>query len=186
MAGTGYRWSARVAGVVAAAVLVTGGTAGVTFAADTTGTDVRAETAWLPTVEIDNNFAVVATPHPDTVGCNGYKVTGSGTSLGKPLSNGGTWTQVETACKATIPGKWDIKGTGTITEPNGDKLTISYSLTAPVTSDTMVYPTGTFTITGSTGNYAFARGSGQMSARVNMLDHDHVSSRLVGDIEYLG
>ncbi|WP_128984206.1 hypothetical protein [Streptomyces roseicoloratus] len=186
MARTGYRWSARLAGVVAGAVLIAGGTAGVTYAADATGTDVRAETTWLPTVEINNTFAVVATPHPDTVGCDGFQVTGSGSSLGKPLGNGGTWSQTETACKATIPGKWDIKGTGTITEPNGEKLTISYSLTAPVTTDTMVYPTGTFTITGSTGNWAFARGGGKMSARVNMLDHSRVTSMLVGDIEYLG
>ncbi|MDV9191099.1 hypothetical protein R6L23_23315 [Streptomyces sp. SR27] len=184
MSGLALRWSARAAGAVAGALLVTGGTAGVTFAADTDRTAVAA--AYLPTVDMGNTFAVVATTHPDTVGCNGYKVVGSGTSTGKPLTNGGTWTQNEEACTATVPGKWDIKGTATITEPDGDKLNLSYHLSAPLTADTLVYPTGTFTITGGSGNYAFVRGSGKMNARVNLLDHDHVSSTLLGDIEYLG
>lgn len=178
------RWSARMAGVVAGAVLITGGTAGATFAADTAPTAVTAAT-WLPTVDITNNFAVVATTHPDTVGCNGYNVTGKGTSTGKPVTSA-TWTQQEVVCTATLPGKYDIKGTATMTEPDGDKLVISYSLTAPLTSDTMVYPSGTFKILNGAGSYAFVSGSGKMTARVNLLDHDHVSSTLVGDIQYTG
>ncbi|MGA5198460.1 hypothetical protein [Streptomyces exfoliatus] len=175
---------ARTAGAVAASLLIIGGTAGTTFAAETDRTVSAADT-WYPSVEVNNNFAVVATTHPDTVGCNGYNVTGSGTSTGRPIASG-TWTQTEVACLGTIPGKWDIKGTASITEADGDKLNISYQLTAPVTSDTMVYPTGTFKITGGAGNYEFATGSGKMNARVNLLDHDHVSSSLLGEIQYLG
>ncbi|WP_347124490.1 hypothetical protein [Streptomyces sp. 21So2-11] len=168
-----------------AAVLIAGSTAGATFAAEADRTAKAAE-AFLPTVDITSNFAVVATPHWDTVGCNGYKVVGKGTSIGKPLPNGGTWTQEEEACTATVPGKWDIKAKATITEPDGDKLNITYHLTAPVTQSNMVHPVGTFTITGGVGNYEFATGGGKMKARVNLLDHDHVSSTLVGDIQYLG
>ncbi|MEU6625973.1 hypothetical protein ABZ926_35135 [Streptomyces litmocidini] len=169
---------------MAATVLIAGGTAGVTYAAGTGPSAVVAET-YLPTVDITSNFAVVATAHPDTVGCNGYNVTGTGTSTGKPVSTA-TWAQKEVVCTATIPGKYDIKGTATMTEPDGDRLNISYALTAPLTSDTMVYPTGTFKIIGGSGNYEFATGSGRMTARVNLLDHDHVSSSLLGDILYLG
>ncbi|MEU1228868.1 hypothetical protein [Streptomyces sp. NPDC005828] len=182
MARVTRHWSARMAGVVAGTLLITGGTAGVTFAAETSPSAV---VAYLPSVEITSNFAVVATPHPDTVGCNGYNVTGTGTSTGRPVTTA-TWAQKEVVCTATIPGKYDIKGTATMTQPNGDRLNISYALTAPLTSDTMVYPTGTFKIIGGTGNYEFAAGSGKMNARVNLLDHDHVSSSLLGEIQYLG
>ncbi|MFJ6577679.1 hypothetical protein ACIQMY_17095 [Streptomyces sp. NPDC091368] len=175
-------WSARIAGVIAATALVTGGTAGVTFAADHVPIPAP---VYEPTVNITSNFAVVATTHPDTVGCNGYKVTGKGTSGGKPVTSA-TWTQDEVVCTATIPGKYDIKGTATMVEADGDQLTISYALTAPLTSATLVYPSGTFKITGGTGNYAFVIGSGKMNARVNLLDHDHVSNALLGDIKYTG
>ncbi|MGW8764149.1 hypothetical protein ACWGN5_16760 [Streptomyces sp. NPDC055815] len=184
MARVARHWSARIAGVVAGALLITGGTAGVTVAAQAGPSATAAET-YLPTVEITSNFAVVATPHPDTVGCNGYNVTGTGTSTGRPVTTA-TWAQKEVVCTATIPGKYDIKGTATMTQPNGDRLNISYALTAPLTSDTMVYPTGTFKIIGGSGNYEFAAGSGKMSARVNLLDHEHVSSSLIGEIQYLG
>ncbi|MFI1660837.1 hypothetical protein ACH4ZU_38905 [Streptomyces sp. NPDC020472] len=184
MARAARHWSARIAGVVAGTVLIAGGTAGVTYAAGT-GPSALAAEAYLPTVDITSNFAVVATTHPDTVGCNGYNVTGTGTSTGKPVTTA-TWAQKEVVCTATIPGKYDIKGTATMTEPDGDRLNISYALTAPLTSDTMVYPTGTFKIIGGSGNYEFAAGSGKMTARVNLLDHDHVSSSLLGDIQYLG
>ncbi|MGW4699561.1 hypothetical protein [Streptomyces sp. NPDC004285] len=169
---------------MAGTVLIAGGTAGVTFAAETGRASAAAET-YEPTVNITNNFAVVATVHPDTVGCNGYKVTGKGTSVGKPVTSA-TWTQDEVVCTATIPGKYDIKGTATMIEADGDRLTISYTLSAPLTSDTLVYPSGTFKITGGSGNYAFVAGSGKMNARVNLLDHDHVSSSLLGDIQYTG
>ncbi|WP_395365036.1 hypothetical protein ACHGLA_30215 [Streptomyces sp. YH02] len=178
------RWLARAAGVAAAAVLITGGTAGVTYATETDRAGIVADT-WLPTVDITSNFGVHATTHPDTVGCNGYNVVGTGTATGKPVGTA-TWSQTEVVCLATIPGKYDIKGTLTLTEADGDKLNISYALTAPVTTDTLVYPTGTFTLTAGTGNYAMVRGSGKMNARVNLLDHDHVSATLVGNIEYLG
>ncbi|MFF5923951.1 hypothetical protein ACFY8C_37345 [Streptomyces flavochromogenes] len=184
MTRSAHRWLARAAGAAATAVLITGGTAGVTYAAET-DREAASIVAYDPSVNSTANFAVVATTHPDTVGCNGYKVTGSGTASGKPTT-GGTWTQDEVVCTATIPGKYDIKGTGTITESDGDKLTISYALTAPLTSDTLVYPTGTFKITGGTGNYAFATGSGKMNARVNLLDHDHVTSTIMGDILFTG
>ncbi|MFF8380251.1 hypothetical protein ACF07V_29435 [Streptomyces sp. NPDC015661] len=184
MARAARHWSVRIAGVVAGAVLIAGGTVGVTVAAEP-GPSAVATGTYLPTVEITSNFAVVATVHPDTVGCNGYNVTGAGTSTGRPVTTA-TWAQKEVVCTATIPGKYDIKGTATMTEPDGDRLDISYALTAPLTSDTMVYPTGTFKITGGAGNYEFAAGSGKMSARVNLLDHDHVSSSLLGEIQYLG
>ncbi|WP_055600720.1 hypothetical protein [Streptomyces aureus] len=179
-----HRWPARAAVTAATAVLITSGTAGVTFAAETDRA-AASVVAYDPSVNSTANFAVVATTHPDTVGCNGYKVTGTGTASGKPTT-GGTWTQDEVACTATIPGKYDIKGTATLTESDGDKLFISYELSAPLTSDTMVYPSGTFKITGGTGNYAFATGSGKMNARVNLLDHDHVTSTIMGDILYTG
>ncbi|WP_329284563.1 hypothetical protein [Streptomyces sp. NBC_00691] len=184
MKSSAHRWSARAASAAAAALLIAGGTAGVTFAAET---DRSAEgiVAYDPPVNSTANFAVVATTHPDTVGCNGYNVTGTGTASGKPTT-GGTWTQTEVVCTATIPGKYDIKGTATITESDGDQLTLTYQLTAPLTADTLVYPTGTFQITGGTGNFAFATGSGKMNARVNLLDHDHVTSKMLGDIFFTG
>ncbi|MFF1506443.1 hypothetical protein [Streptomyces sp. NPDC058326] len=184
MAGFAHRWSARAAGVAAAALLIAGGTGGAALAVDTDRTATAAAT-YLPTVEITANFAVVATTHPDVAGCDGYVVKGAGTATGRPISSS-TWSQDEVACTATIPGKYDIKGTATMTEADGDKLTISYALTAPLTSDTMVYSSGTFKITGGSGNYQFATGSGKMHARVNLLDHDHVSSSLIGEIQYLG
>ncbi|MFJ2938275.1 hypothetical protein ACIO8G_36690 [Streptomyces sp. NPDC087219] len=184
MKRTAHMWLARTAGIAATAVLITGGTAGASFAAET---DRAAATvvAYDPPVNSTANFAVVATTHPDTVGCNGYNVTGTGTATGKPTT-GGTWTQTEVVCTATIPGKYDIKGTATITESDGDQLTLTYQLTAPLTADTLVYPTGTFQITGGTGNFAFATGSGKMNARVNLLDHDHVTSKMLGDIFFTG
>ncbi|MFF1512289.1 hypothetical protein [Streptomyces sp. NPDC058326] len=171
MTGTIQRWTGRIAGTTAAAVLIVGGTTGTSFAIENP-----------PTVDITANFGVVATTHPDTVGCDGYKVTGTGTATGKPVT--GTWTQTEDACTATVAGKYEIKGTAMVTEPDGDKFKISYHLTAPLTSDTMVYPTGTFSILRGEGTYEDATGGGQMSAQVNLLDHDHVTARLTGYIRF--
>ncbi|MFD0373069.1 hypothetical protein [Streptomyces sp. NPDC127114] len=178
MAGIAQRWSARMAGAAAAAALIFGTTTG-------TASAVTGPTPTPPSIQVDEtaNYAVVATPHPDTTGCNGYKVTGSGTVTGVPTTNG-TWTQDETACTATIPGKWDIKGTATIAEPDGDKLVISYALTAPLTSDTTVYPSGTWTILYGVGTYEETTGGGTMNATVNLLDHDHVTCKLLGSFRY--
>ncbi|MFJ7984434.1 hypothetical protein [Streptomyces sp. NPDC096351] len=170
MAGNTRRRAARAAGLGAATALVFGLTTGTSFAIENP-----------PTVTISVNFGVVATTHPDTVGCNGYKVTGAGTAGGAPV-NGAVWAQDETACTATVPGKYDIKGTATLTESDGDKLYISYELSAPLTSDTMVYPSGTFKILKGEGNFEDSTGGGQMSAKVNLLDHDHASATLTGYI----
>jgi hypothetical protein len=184
MAGLAHRWLTRTAGAATAAVMIVGGTAGVTFAAETDRTDARAE-AWLPTFEMTANYAVVASTHPDTENCAGFEVIGTGTATGKPITNA-TWTQDEVACTAIVPGEYDIIGTATITESDGDKLNLSYRLAAPLTEDNLVYPTGSFVITGGTGEYQYATGNGKMDARVNLLDHSNVSCSLVGKIEYLG
>ncbi|CAL9630166.1 hypothetical protein SUDANB176_06061 [Streptomyces sp. enrichment culture] len=184
MTGLAHRWSARAAGAATAALLIVGSAAGTAFAAEADRTAVRAD-GYLPTVDITAQYAVVATTHPDAEGCGGYEVIGTGTATGKPIDSG-TWTQDEEACTVTVPGKYDIKGTATITESDGDELNVSYHLTAPLTEEHRVYPTGTFTITGGTGEYQFATGGGKMNAWVNLLDHDNVSCRLMGDIKYLG
>ncbi|NGO14841.1 hypothetical protein G5C60_46455 [Streptomyces sp. HC44] len=184
MTGLAHRWSARTASAVAAALLIAGSTAGTTFAAEADRAVVLADTP-VPTVGITAKYAVVATTHPDTQGCQGFEVTGTGTATGAPIDSG-TWTQDEVACTATIPGKYDIKGTAVMEESDGDKLNISYQLTAPLTDATLVHPTGTFKITGGTGEYEFAIGGGKMNARVNLLDHDNVTCKLTGMIEYLG
>ncbi|MFI0988846.1 hypothetical protein [Streptomyces exfoliatus] len=171
MSGITRRWTARIAGVAATATLVVGGTTGTSFAIENP-----------PNVNLTANFAVVASTHPDTTGCNGYKVTGTGTATGNPSA--GVWSQTEDACTATIPGKYEIKGTAMITEPDGDKFKISYHLTAPLTGDTMVYPTGTFSILRGEGTYEDATGSGTMKATVNLLDHDHVTANLSGYLRF--
>ncbi|MGC9441784.1 hypothetical protein [Streptomyces sp. WG5] len=184
MAGIAHRWLARTVGAAAAAVLIVGGTAGTTFAVETDRAVAGAE-QWLPTFEMTAQYAVVASTHPDTEGCAGFEVIGTGTATGKPITNG-TWTQDEVACTAVVPGKYDITGTATITESDGDKLNLSYRLEAPLTEDNLVYPSGSFVITGGTGEYQYATGNGKMDARVNLLDHSSVTCSLVGKIEYLG
>ncbi|MCX4986239.1 hypothetical protein [Streptomyces sp. NBC_00572] len=173
MAGIAHRWTARIAGAAATAALIFGSTTGTAGAVTNP-----------PTFDLGANYSVIATAHPDTVGCVGYKVTGTGTVVGKPVAAGSTWTQDEVACTATVPGQYDITGTATITESDGDKLFLSYHLTAPLTSDTMVYPSGTFTITRGEGSFEEATGGGKMNAQVNLLDHEHVSNTLSGYIRY--
>ncbi|MFD3608063.1 hypothetical protein ACFWXA_08300 [Streptomyces atroolivaceus] len=185
MTGLAHRWLVRTASTAAAAALIVGGTTGVTFAAETDRA-AAPSIAWLPTVNITASYAVVATTHPDTEGCHGFEVLGTGTATGAPIQNGGTWTQVEEACTVTIPGKYDIRGTATIEESDGDQLRVSYQLSAPLTEDNLVYPSGTFKITGGVGNYQFAVGHGKMNARVNLLDHSSVTCTLLGDIQYAG
>ncbi|CAM5265163.1 hypothetical protein STANM309S_00016 [Streptomyces tanashiensis] len=139
---------------MAGAALIVGGTAGVSNAAVTPPPGATAFTG-------TGNYGVVTSEHPDTTGCNGYKVVGSGTVTGNRITGGGTWTQKEDACTATVPGKLDINGTVTIKEADGDQLFFTYHLSAPLTADTMVYPTGTFTITGGTGSFDEAVGGGE-------------------------
>ncbi|MER6099457.1 hypothetical protein ABT154_27115 [Streptomyces sp. NPDC001728] len=177
MAGTTHRWLARIVGAAAAALMIAGTTTGTASAATTV--------VGPPPVEVTSNFGVVATTHPDTVGCNGYKVTGTGTSIGSPFADGGVWTQDEVVCTATVPGTYDINGTAMISRSNGDKLKISYHLSAPLTSATTVYPTGTFTILRGEGLYEDATGGGSMSATVNLLDHAHVTSQMSGYMRFL-
>ena len=80
MTSSVHPWPARVAVAAAATLLITGGTAGAAFAAETEGA-APAVVAYDPPVNSTANFAVVATTHPDTVGCNGYNVTGTGTAF---------------------------------------------------------------------------------------------------------
>lgn len=176
MARIAHRRSARIAGVMAGAALIVGGTTGVSNAA-TTPPGATAFTGL-------GNYGVVTTTHPDATGCNGYKVVGSGTVTGNRITGGGTWSQKEDACTATVPGKWDINGSVTITEADGDQLFFTYHLSAPLTSDNLVYPTGTFTITGGTGSFDEAVGGGKMNASVNLLDKAHVSANLDGSMGF--
>ncbi|GGV18544.1 hypothetical protein GCM10010275_70220 [Streptomyces litmocidini] len=176
MATLTRRRSARIAGALAGAALIVGGTTGVSNAA-TTPTGGTAFDAVA-------NYGVVTTTHPDAVGCNGYKVVGSGTVTGNRITGGGTWSQTEDACTATVPGQWDINGKVTITEADGDHLYFTYHLSAPLTSDTMVYPTGKFTITGGDGSFDEAVGGGTMNATVNLLDKAHVTASLSGTMGF--
>ncbi|WP_225804848.1 hypothetical protein [Streptomyces sp. NK15101] len=177
MATLTRRWSARIAGAMAGAALVVGGTTGVSNAAVTPPPGASPFDAL-------GKYGVVTSEHPDTVGCNGYKVVGSGTVTGNRINGTGTWSQTEDACTATVPGKWDINGKLTLTQSDGSHLYITYHVSAPLTSDPMVYPTGTFTITGGDGVFDEAVGSGTMNTTVNLLDKEHVSAALSGSMGF--
>ncbi|MFD0077325.1 hypothetical protein ACFVIY_33330 [Streptomyces sp. NPDC127166] len=177
MATLTRRWSARIAGVMAGAALVVGGATGVSNAAVTPPPG--------PTpFDAVGKYGVTTTTHPDTVGCNGYKVVGSGTVTGNRINGTATWSQTEDACTATVAGQWDINGKVTITQTDGSHLYFTYHLNAPLTSDTMVYPTGKFTITGGDGSFDEAVGGGNMNATVNLLDKDHVTANLSGSMGF--
>ncbi|MFI1766238.1 hypothetical protein ACH41H_29885 [Streptomyces sp. NPDC020800] len=163
---------ARGAGAIAAALLIAGTASGPTQAAD------RHQQPF----HISANFAATVVVDPDALTCGGFDVTAQGTATGKPIGAGGTWQDTEKACTLTYPGHYDINGTAIVGAADGDRITLDYHLTAPLTDGTTVYPSGTFTIKGGTGEYAHATGDGKMSAVVNLLDTAHVSATLKGSI----
>ncbi|MEU2065082.1 hypothetical protein [Streptomyces sp. NPDC013455] len=165
-------WVARAGGVTAAALLVAGTTAGATHATEEQSRNIR----------ITAHFAATVAENPDTVNCGGFDVTAQGTAAGAPLGGKGTWQDEETACTRTLPGKYDINGTAVVVDTDGDRLTLAYHLTAPLSEDPVVHPSGTFQVTGGTGDYANATGSGTMNAVVNLKDTSHVSARLHGSL----
>ncbi|WP_369142684.1 hypothetical protein [Streptomyces sp. R44] len=177
MATLALRRSARIAGALAGAALIVGATTGVSNAATTPPPGATAFTGTA-------NYGVTTSTHPDTVGCNGYKVVGSGTVTGNRIAGTGTWSQTEDACTATVPGQWDINGKVTVTQTDGSHLYFTYHLSAPVTSSNMVYPSGTFTITGGDGSFDEAVGGGKMNATVNLLDKAHVTAALDGSMGF--
>jgi hypothetical protein len=158
--------------VAAAALLVAGTSAGVTHAADQHSHDIN----------ITANFAATIIVDPTALTCGGFDVASQGTAAGSPIGSGGTWRNQESACLLTQLGDYTINGTAVIQATDGGSIDISYHVAASLLDGVVVHPTGTFQVTGGTGEYANATGGGTMAVVVPLLDTAHVSATLAGSI----
>ncbi|AYN42583.1 hypothetical protein D9753_31015 [Streptomyces dangxiongensis] len=166
------QWLARSTGATAAALLLAGYTAGATHAADQHGHDMN----------ITAHFAATVSADPDTVTCGGFDVTAQGRAAGTPIGGNGTWQDQEKACTLSLPGQYDINGTAVIGAGAGNTITLTYHLTAPLTENPVVHPSGTYLVIGGTGAYASATGGGRMNSVVNLKDTSHVTASLHGTL----
>jgi hypothetical protein len=118
------------------------------------------------------HFGVVETTAPDPV-CRGLRIrhTGSGmaTHFGKA-----TWSGGECADFLATPGRVHLRdGRGVLTSASGDRLHVSYEADGNLPSLAGdVHVTGPFTITGGTGRFSGATGSGTLTADANAFRPD--------------
>ena len=109
--------------------------------------------------------------------------TGKALHLGKV-----TWTSSEVAnfcVDPSNPGKAAVTGTMVVTAANGDQLTISYQSTVQgdFAAGTLTV-TGTWTITGGTGRFSDASGSGTLTAAGSLAPPFDIAGEFVGGITY--
>lgn len=97
--------------------------------------------------------------------------TGTGNALHLGLSSVTVVMSVGWFCQST-PCSGPFAGTGTVTAANGDAVYLTYSGTfdAPDPLPTWNAMTGTYTVTGGTGRFEGATGSGAISAEEELLD----------------
>lgn len=114
-------------------------------------------------------YELIDCRQPDAVcslPCNGYQITGPGSPAeGPPLGLNGIFTTLECAEPDDTAGVNHVDGNAIMTDANGDQIFLHYVATTPPPDFVLgtFHEDGTFEITGGTGRFEGATGSGQFS-----------------------
>jgi hypothetical protein len=136
------------------------------------------------------NFHIIASGPVDFVPegppCNGYRITGSAAASGTHIGDASTFTTSECASPDYVNNVNHVDGHAVITADNGDQLFIHYHGDSPPpdlqTGD--FHDDLAFDITGGTGHFGSAGGSGRLTAHGNIYQFPTiVSSHLDGTID---
>src|SRR5688572_14461860 len=95
----------------------------------------------------------------------------------------GTWSSFETVNFCTSPGVGDVVGEFTLTAANGDQIFGTYQ-TIVIVSDATIAASGTYEITGGTGRFEDATGSGAIDATGDFGPPFGVIGEMSGGISY--
>jgi hypothetical protein len=95
----------------------------------------------------------------------------------------GTWSSFETVNFCTSPGVGDVVGEFTLTAANGDQIVGTYQ-TIVIVSDATIAASGTYEITGGTGRFEDATGSGTIDATGDFGPPFGVIGEMSGGISY--
>ena len=104
--------------------------------------------------------------------CGGFRITGTATAAGTPIGDGGTFTTNECAKPNYETGVNQVDGEAVVRAAGGDEIFLHYFGEAPVPDMT----SGNFaddlewTITGGSGRFDGATGSGRLKSHGNIND----------------
>ena len=128
-------------------------------------------------------FRLVLTGNADPKFLDQCKATNaeSGTGVAEHLGNV-TWSSSEVV-NFCAEGGPSVAGTIVITAANGDQLTESYSTTLTIDGTTLT-ATGPYRVTGGTGRFSDATGSGTIDVTGSLLPPFGVSGTYTGTIAY--
>jgi hypothetical protein len=129
-------------------------------------------------VSIVGNANPVPDPDDPCVLLNTETAEIRGTHLGA-----GTWSSFETVNFCMIPGVGVVDGAFTLTAANGDQIFGTYD-TIVIVGDGTIAASGTFEITGGTGRFDDASGSGIIDATGDFGPPFGVIGAMSGDISY--
>jgi hypothetical protein len=122
-------------------------------------------------LHVESTFQSVLTTNPPVLfqSCDApaLLVVANGTAKGTEISSHATTYAEECTTPDYVNGRFYVHGLGTFTAPDGSVLSIEYYEDAPVPDFVTGQPfhdEGTFTITGGTGRFAGATGSGTVVA----------------------
>jgi hypothetical protein len=134
-------------------------------------------------VPFEADLAGYASPifNPDGTVSNTESARGHGTHLGRF-----TWASQETAHFTSEPGQLEVVGAFTLTAANGDTVTGTYQTTGTIDAAGFAHFEGPYVITGGTGRFANASGSGTVSAVGRLAPPFEIQGSLTGTISQPG
>jgi hypothetical protein len=100
--------------------------------------------------------------------CPGLAVAATGTVMGTELGAGG-WSSQECLDFLSRPGTILVHGAAVLTAADASRLFLVYDVSTPFDPSGAIHATGTYTITGGTGRFAGATGSGTTIANASAV-----------------
>lgn len=166
----------------------------VTVAAGAAATGAAADPPGGARLHISSTFQSALTSAPPVLfqSCDVLLVEATGVASGTHISSHAASYAEECTTPDYVNGLFYVHGLGTFTAPDGSVLSIEYNEVAPVpdfVNGTPFHDEGTFVVTGGTGRFAGATGTGTIVADgvIDPTDFTaHVTASYDGVIQFSG
>jgi hypothetical protein len=100
--------------------------------------------------------------------CAGLAIAANGGVIGTELG-AGAWSGHECLDFVQRPGTILVHGSATVTAADGSRLFLTYDVVTPFDPTGAIHATGTYAISGGTGRFAGATGSGTTNAEASAV-----------------